>query len=149
MSMMKMMIALGAGGAAIAASVPASAQYYSRDGYARSYAANTNYAARQCSAEVQSHLYNRTSGGIIGAIIGEHRDGRVLSVTQAYARGNGMVRVSGLASSGRYAMNDYYGPNGVGDYGALGYNYSRAADLSFRCDVAPNGAVFNVSIDRR
>jgi hypothetical protein len=42
-----------------------------------------------------------------------------------------------------------YGPYGVGAYGALGYGYNNAADLSFRCDVAPNGAIYNVDINRR
>jgi hypothetical protein len=56
--------------------------------------------------------------------------------------------VRGIASSGRYAYNNY-GPYGVGAYGAMGYNYANSADLSFRCDVAPNGAVYSVSINRR
>lgn len=148
MSMMKTIIGLGTGIAAIAAVSPASAQYYSRYHYARPYAADTSFASQQCSAAVQNRLYNRTSGGIIGAIIGQRSNGQVISVTQAFARGDGSVRVRGLASSGRYAANGY-GPYGVGAYGALGYNYDQAADLSFRCDVAPNGAVFNVDINRR
>jgi hypothetical protein len=72
----------------------------------------------------------------------------VLSVTEVRIRSNGLYRVRGLASSGRYASNGY-GPYGMGAYGALGYGYNNAADLSFRCDVAPNGAVYNVSINRR
>jgi hypothetical protein len=59
-----------------------------------------------------------------------------------------MIRVRGLASSGRYASNSY-GPYGVGAYGALGYGYANAADLSFRCDVGYNGAVYDVRINRR
>jgi hypothetical protein len=118
-------------------------------GYAQPYAVNTNYAAQQCSAAVQNRLYNRSSiGGILGVILGANTTGRVVSVTQASLRSNGMVRVRGLASSGRYAYNSY-GPYGVGAYGALGYNYANAADLSFRCDVGQNGAVYNVSINRR
>ena len=148
MSLMKMIVALGTGAAAIAASTPATAQYFSRYGYSRPYGINTNVASRQCTAEVQDRLYNRTSGGIIGALIGQRSNGQVLSVTQVNPRGDGSVRVRGLATSGRYAMNDY-GRYGEGAYGALGYSYSRAADLSFRCDVAPNGAVYNVSINRR
>jgi hypothetical protein len=110
---------------------------------------NTNVAAQQCSAAVQSRLYNRTSiGGILGAVLGANATGRVLSVTQVSPRSNGMVRVRGLASSGRYASNGY-GPYGAGAYGALGYGYANAADLSFRCDVAPNGAIYSVSINRR
>ena len=151
MSMMKTVLALGTGVAAIAATAPASAQYYSRygyNGYTQRYAMNTNFASQQCTAAVQNRLYNRTAGGIIGAIIGERSNGQVLSVTQAYPRGDGSVRVRGLATSGRYAMNDY-GRYGEGAYGALGYGYNQAADLSFRCDVAGNGAVYNVSINRR
>ena len=145
--------------AAIAAATPAAAQYYGYAqprygyaqtyGYAQPYAVNTNFAARQCSAAVQSRLYNRTSiGGILGAVLGTNTQGRVLSVTQASLRSNGIVRVRGLASSGRYAYNGY-GPYGVGAYGAAGYGYASAADLSFRCDVGMNGAVYNISINRR
>ena len=105
---------------------------------------NTNVAASQCSAAVQNRLYNRTSiGGILGAVLGTNTTGRVVSVTQVSPRSNGLIRVRGLASSGRMAYNGY-GPYGVGAYGALGYSYANAADLSFRCDVAPNGAVYSV-----
>jgi hypothetical protein len=133
--------------AALTAAAPAAAQYgYGYNGYGY---ANTNVAASQCSAAVQNRLYNRTSiGGILGAVLGRSTTGRVISVTQTSPRGNGTVRVRGLASSGRYAYNGY-GAYGVGAYGAAGYGYAGAADLSFRCDVAPNGAVYNVSINRR
>lgn len=156
MSMRNKMIGLGAGFAAIAAAAPAAAQYYDY-GYARpygysqpyGYGVDTSMAASQCSAAVQNRLYNRSSiGGILGSILGTNTTGRVVSVTQVVPRGNGLIRVRGLASSGRYAYNDY-GPYGVGAYGALGYGYANAADLSFRCDVAPNGAVYSVSINRR
>jgi len=113
------------------------------------YAQNTNAAAQQCSAAVQSRLHNRSSiGGILGAVLGTNSTGRVLSVTQVSPRGNGIVRVSGLASSGRYASNGY-GPYGAGAYGAAGYGYASQADLSFRCDVGMNGAIYNVSVNRR
>jgi len=157
MSMMKKILA---GVAAIAAAAPATAQYYGNpygngNGYGQygysqyAYGVNTNVAASQCTAAVQSRLYNRTSiGGILGAVLGANTTGRVLSVTQVSPRSDGTIRVRGLASSGRYAYNDY-GPYGVGAYGAAGYGYANAADLSFRCDVAPNGAVYGVSINRR
>ena len=172
MSTMKKMLGLGVGVAAIAAAAPAAAQYYGYSqpysysqsygyaqpyGYAQQYgyaqpygyAVNTSLAQQQCTAAVQSRLYNRTSiGGILGAILGANTTGRVVGVTQVSPRSNGMVRVRGLASSGRYAYNDY-GPYGVGAYGAAGYGYANAADLSFRCDVAPNGAVYSVDINRR
>jgi hypothetical protein len=162
---MKKLLGLGAGVAAIAASTPAAAQYYSypygnysysQYGYSQPYGAqpyaygvNTNVAASQCTAAVQSRLYNRSSiGGILGVLLGANTTGRVVAVTQVHPRSDGMIRVRGLASSGRYAYNDY-GPYGVGAYGALGYGANSAADLSFRCDVAPNGQVYGVSIDRR
>jgi hypothetical protein len=162
MSMMKKILSLGTGLAAIAAAAPASAQYYGYGyaqpyryaqsyGYAQPYGyMNTSVATSQCTAAVQNRLYNRTSiGGILGVLLGANTpSGRVLSVTQVNQRSNGLLRVRGLASSGRYASNGY-GPYGVGANGALGYNYANAADLSFRCDVAPNGAVYSVSINRR
>src|SRR6059058_2994925 len=163
-------------GAAIAAAAPAAAQYYGNQysgygysqpyaqtygysqpysgyaqpyGYARTYAVNTGVAAQQCSTAVQNRLYNRSSiVGILGAVLGTNTSGRVLSVTQVVPRSDGMVRVRGLASSGRYASNGY-GPYGVGAYGAAGYGYANQADLSFRCDVGMNGAVYRVSINRR
>jgi hypothetical protein len=159
--------------AALAATAPAAAQYYSNPysssayaqpyGYAQTYgyaqpygygqsayAVNTTAAAQQCSSAVQSRLYNRSSiGGILGAVLGANTSrGRVVAVTQVSPRSNGMVRVRGLASSGRYASNGY-GAYGVGAYGAAGYGYANQADLSFRCDVGMNGAVYSVSINRR
>ena len=134
--------------AALAAAAPATAQYY---GYDNSYAygVNTSMAASQCSSAVQNRLYNRSSiGGILGIFLGRNTTGQVLSVTRVSPRSDGLITVRGLASSGRYVSNDY-GPYGVGAYGAMGYGYANAADLSFRCVVAPNGAVYNVSINRR
>lgn len=136
--------------AALAAAAPATAQYYGY-GYNNSYGygVNTSMAASQCSSAVQNRLYNRSSvGGILGIFLGGNTRGQVLSVTQVSPRNDGLVTVRGLASSGRYSANGY-GPYGVGAYGAMGYGYANAADLSFRCVVAPNGAVYNVSINRR
>ena len=154
------LLAGAAGLAAFAAAAPVNAQYYGYRGNSYdppygnaygygAYGMNTNAAAQQCSAAVQQRLYNRTSiGGILGAFLGANTTGRVVSITQVNPRPNGTVRVRGLASSGRMAYNNY-GPYGVGAYGALGYGYNNAADLSFRCDVAPNGAIYNVDINRR
>jgi hypothetical protein len=153
----KKIVGLSAGVAAIAAAAPASAQYYGYSRYGTNYGynnygygMNTNAAASQCTAAVQSRLYNRTSlGSILGSLVGvPTARGQVLSITQVTPRNNGMIRVRGLASSGRYASNGY-GPYGVGAYGALGYGYNNAADLSFRCDVGYNGAVYDVHINRR
>ena len=159
MTMMKKILGT-VGFAAIAAATPATAQYYGYSPYAYSnpygysgyaYGMSTSAAASQCTAAVQSRLYNRTSlGSILGSLVGIPTSsyGRVVGVTQAYARSDGTIRVRGIADSGRYAYNGY-GPYGVGAYGALGYGYANQGDLSFRCDVGPNGAVYNVRINRR
>jgi hypothetical protein len=156
--MIKKILGLSAGMVAITAAAPASAQYYSypaygysQYGYAQPYAygMNTGLATQQCTAAVQSRLYNRSSiGGILGVLLGANTTGSVVGVTRVSPRSDGLLTVRGLASSGRYAANGY-GPYGVGAYGALGYGYANQADLSFRCVVAPNGAVYNVSINRR
>ena len=171
MRIMKTILAGSAGLAAIAAATPAMAQYAPYNPYAQSYgyqqpyqqpygyqqqygyngyaAANTNVAAQQCSAAVQSRLGNRVSiGSILGAALGVNTSGRVVSITQVSPRNNGTVRVRGFASSGRYAQGGY-GPYGVGAYGAAGYGYANAADLSFRCDVDYRGYVRSVDIRRR
>ena len=163
MSMIKKTLGLGVGIAAIVAASPASAQYYGYRyaqpsyGYAQpygygqqyGYGMNTSVATQQCTAAVQSRLYNRSSiGGILGVLLGANTTGNVVGVTQVSPRNNGLARVRGVASSGRYASNSY-GAYGVGAYGAAGYGYANAADLNFRCDVAPNGGVYNVSITRR
>lgn len=164
MTMMKTILGT-VGFAALAAATPAAAQYYPygygySNGYAYSnpygysnyaYGMNTSVAASQCTAAVQSRLQSRTSlGSILGSLVGIPTStyGRVVSVTQVVPRSDGSVRVRGLADSGRYAYNGY-GPYGVGAYGALGYGYANQADLSFRCDVYPNGAVYNVRVNRR
>jgi hypothetical protein len=148
------MLAGTAGLAAIAAATPASAQYYPYNSYnygGYGYGAmNSNVAAQQCTAAVQNRLYNRTSlASILGSLVGIPTTsyGRVLNITRETPTRYGM-RIHGLASSGRYAYNNY-GPYGVGAYGALGYGYNSAADLSWRCDVDYNGYVRNVDINRR
>lgn len=154
---MRMFSKFIAASAALVAAAPAAGQYYGYGyqqpyGYGQAYGyggVNSNVAASQCTAAVQNRLYNRSSiGGILGVFLGQNTSGQVLSVTRISPRSDGLFTVRGLASSGRYAYNNY-GPYGVGAYGAMGYGYNNAADLSFRCVVAPNGAVYNVSINRR
>ena len=160
MRIMMKMLAGAAGLAAMAAASPVNTRcsgYSSRSDsnpYARgtqySYGVNSNAAAQQCSAAVQNRLSNRTSlGAILGSLVGVPTAsyGRVVSITQATPMRSGM-RIRGLASSGRYAYNNY-GPHGVGAYGALGYGYNASADLSWRCDVDYRGYVRNLDINRR
>jgi hypothetical protein len=175
--MMKLLMG-GAGLAALAAAAPASAQYsypYSNYGYSNygytapqssygyngygsrysgygynGYAMNTSAATQQCTAAVQSRLYNRTSlAGILGSLVGiPQNQGQVLGITQTTFNGNSIV-IRGLATSGRYSGYNSYGAYGVGAYGGLGYNTASQADLSFRCNVDPSGYVRSVHISRR
>jgi hypothetical protein len=163
MRMMTKMVAGAAGLATIAAAAPAAAQYYpgynsyspytyaqrSYNGYS-TYGVNPTAAASQCTAAVQSRLYNRTSlASILGSLVGMPTNsyGRVLNITSEQPTRSGM-RIRGYASSGRYASNAY-GPYGMGAYGALGYGYNNAADLSWKCDVDYRGYVRDVDINRR
>lgn len=139
-----------AGLAALATAAPSAAQYYGY-GYAQPYGngygyrtSATNMAVQQCSAAVQARLNNRGSSGILGAIFGLNTgfNGRVLSVSQVIPR-RSTVTVRGLATSGRYAYNQY----GYGAYGALGYGSQ--PDLSYRCSVDYRGYVRDVDINRR
>ena len=139
MTMMTRIMMSGAGFAAFAAAVPATAQYAYPYGY-NNY--GTNMAAERCAAAVQNRLSYRNTG-IFGAILGANNtNARVLSITRVTPNANS-VRVRGIASSGRVAYNPY----GVGAYGMLGSNY--AADLSFKCDVDYGGYIRDVDINRR
>ena len=140
------LLTAGAGMAALAAAAPAAAQYgYPSYGYGYGYNANvTQNAAQRCSAAVQQRLSTRVGlQGILGAVLGnQSAGGRVLSITRVNPNRR-MVRVTGLANSGRYAYNPY----GYGYYGALGAGY--AADLQFKCDVDYRGFVRDIDIERR
>ena len=150
MTMLMKILTAGAGAAAIAAAAPAAAQYgYPSYGapYGNAYGYNNNvtqYAAQRCSAAVQQRLSSRVGlQGILGAVLGnQSAGGRVLSITRVNPNRR-MVRVTGLANSGRYAYNPY----GYGMYGAAGMAYQ--PDLSFRCDVDYRGRVRDIDINRR
>jgi len=152
MTLMIKLLAGGAGFAALAAAAPAAAQYYPyNNGYgynAYGYNANaTQMAASRCTSAVQARLNNRGSTGILGSLFGlnTRTSGRVLSVTRVDPR-QSTVRVTGLASSGRMAYNNY-GPYGIGAYGSVAYAYQ--PDLTFRCSVDYRGYVRDVDIFRR
>lgn len=136
-------------------------QYASPYGYQQPYgnaygyynaAAAEQMAAQRCSAEVETRLHRGTNvGGILAQLLGARTapSGHVVSVNNV-KRTNVSMRVRGLASSGRYAYNNY-GPYGYGAYGGLGYGYanSNAADLTFKCDVDYRGRISDVDIYRR
>ena len=153
MKLMMKLLAGGAGLAAFAAAAPAAAQYYPNYGYGYGYNNYNRYnvtqaAASRCTAAVQARLNNRGRTGILGALFGinTRTSGRVLSVNRVDPNRR-TVRVTGLATSGRYANNYGYGQYGYGAYGALGYHYQ--PDLRFRCDVDYRGYVRDVDIMRR
>ena len=143
--MLTRIVAGGLGLAALAATAPATAQYYPY-GYGMS-AHATQMAAQRCAAAVQNRLSVRTNNSILGILgIGAAAQGRVLTITRAEPRRNG-IRVRGLATSNAYAA---YGPYGVGAYGGLGYGYAQpVADLTFKCDVDYRGFIRDVDINRR
>jgi hypothetical protein len=116
--MMKLLVG-GAGLAAIAAAVPAAAQITS-----------VGVASDRCVAAVQDRL-NARSGS----------NARVVAVTKVNPHRN-LTTVWGLANSGAF------GPYGVGAYGALGYDYAKPADISFKCKVDNRGFVRDIDLDR-
>src|SRR5438270_12670783 len=63
---------------------------YSGYGYTNGYAMNTSAATQQCTAAVQSRLYNRISLGVIlGSLVGiPQNQGQVLGITQTTFNGN-------------------------------------------------------------
>jgi len=164
--MRKLIVSLAAAGSVLAIATPAAAQYYPQQPYQQQYGAPygnaygyygnrgnmTQVAANQCAAAVQARLNNRVGvQGILGAVLGANTRGQVISISSAQPSSN-RIRVRGIASSGRYAYNNYnngYGAYGYGAYGATGYGYANAADLSFRCDVDYSGRVRDVDINRR
>ena len=145
MTLMIKLLAGGAGFAALASAAPAAAQYYPSYGYNTRVNA-TQMAASRCTSAVQARLNNRGSGGILGALFGLNNgfSGRVLNVSRVDPNRN-TVRVTGYATSGRYAYNRY--GYGIGAYGTLGANYT--PDLRYRCDVDYRGYVRDVDIMRR
>ena len=124
MTTMTKILAGGAGLAALASAVPATAQF--------SIPNRGQMAVDQCTAAVQNRLNLRNAYGGAG--------GRVVAVTRVNQRGS-RIQVRGLAS------RNAYGPYGVGLYGMLGA--SRAADLTFRCSVDHYGRVRDLDINRR
>jgi hypothetical protein len=156
MKILTKLLAGGAGIAALATAVPAAAQYYSPYGYnySNTYnnyygnygyaAANTQTAVNQCTAAVQSRLYNRRGlSSIVSSLFGlAGTSPRVLSVTSVDPNRT-TIRVRGTATSGRYTSNPY----GYGYYGAVAAGY--VPDLQYRCDVDYRGYVRDVDINRR
>ena len=93
------------------------------------YGANTGIAQQQCTAAVQSRLYNRSSvGGSLASSCANRLP--VPAVTQISPRSNGMFpHPPAWRASRRYASNGD-GPDGVGGYQPP-LRLCHAADLNF------------------
>lgn len=127
MTIMTKILATGtglAGLAALASAAPATAQYRYGYGYA-----GAHFAAQRCAAAVD-----------------RRRNIEVVAVTRVDPRRN-FVRVRGIATDVR--LSSFYGPYGIGAYGALGYRYRNRADVAFSCDVDYRGRIRDIDINRR
>ena len=125
---MKAITKLLAGGAAFAALVsaaPAAAQFYPGYGYGRApmggygygYGANSQMLVNQCAAAVQQRLSRGYGYGIGG--------GRVLGISRIEPRGDGGLRIRGVASSG----------------------FGGRPDLTFSCKTDYRGFIRDVDVD--
>ena len=161
MRMIKTMLAGAAGVAALAAAAPASAQYYQSYGYSQPYAlraaygysaygVNTAMAQQQCTAAVQSRLYNRTSmGSILGGLVGiPQNQGRVVGITSIHRV---VMARSGCAASPAVAAMPIIATAPT----ASVLTVRLATIMPLRptcrssCDVDARGYVRNVNINRR
>jgi hypothetical protein len=119
---------------------------------------NERAAVGQCAAAAEQRLnyrgqsgygYNGYQGGYPNQGYNNgYGQARVLGITNVERRGNGKLRVTGVASSGQgyaYGNQGYYGNNGYqGGYGA-----NAQADLRFTCKVDYSGRVTEVKINRQ
>lgn len=137
MAFMKV-LAGGAAIAALASAAPATAQYYPGYGYGYGgnvvgqvlndvlgggygYQANSQVAVNQCAAAVQARL----SGNGYGYGYG-YGGGRVLGISRVEPRGDGGLRIRGVATSG----------------------YGGQPDLTFSCKTDYRGFIRDVDVDR-
>ena len=104
------------------------------------YNVNDRTAVSQCASAAMTQAAAQYGGGYNNRGYGNAYNAaggmRVTSITDVQRRNNGL-RVTGLMSSG-YGGNHAYQNNG---YQNRGYG-----DVSFRCNVAYNGAVTNIRI---
>jgi hypothetical protein len=137
------LLAGGAALAALATAAPAAAQYYPGYGYGYGgnpvgqvlsqvfgggygYGVNSQVVVNQCVGAVQARLVRHEYGGYgYGAYgYGGYGGARVLGISRVEPRGDGGVRVRGVATAG-----------------------SGAADLTFSCKTDYRGFIRDVDID--
>jgi hypothetical protein len=137
------LLAGGAAIAALASAAPAAAQYYPGYGYpgygspyggnvvgqvlnnvlGGGYGANSQVLVNQCAAAVQARL-SRTYA--YGSPYGYGGGARVLGISRVEPRGDGGLRIRGVATSG----------------------YSGRPDLTFSCKTDYRGFIRDVDVDR-
>ena len=108
---------------------------------------------QQCAVAAEQRLngqYRRNGYGQQGYGYANQSGARVVGITSVERRSNGGLRVRGLATSGAYAQQGYYGQQGYGQqgYGQQRYAANGQADLSFNCNVNRRGQISNVTIAR-
>ena len=130
MTKVKIMLAGGAGLAAITGAAPASAQYNPDS----TVGAQAQLAAQQCSAAIETKLKANDYGAVSAP-----GTARVLTVTRADAEKR-FVRVRGTATSGV--------PSLVGTVGTLAAAQAPTADLTFKCRIDYRGRILGLDIDR-
>lgn len=125
------LLAGGAAIAALASAAPAAAQYYPGygNGYGgNGYGANSQALVNQCAAAVQGRLSRNNYGGYgYGGGYGGYGGARVLGISRIEPRGDGGLRIRGVATSG--------------------FNGGRP-DLTFSCKTDYRGFIRDVDIDR-
>jgi hypothetical protein len=108
------------------------------------YNVSDRQAVRQCASAAMTQAGQRYAGG------GYNRGAmRVTQIGEVQRRGNGL-RVSGMMSSASaYGANGYGGNGYANGYQNRGYGQGYGGgSVSFRCDVAYNGAVTGIRIGR-
>ena len=108
------------------------------------YTVTDRQAVSQCASAAMTQAYAQYGNGYNRGYANNGYNGyngamRVTSINEVQRRNNGL-RVSGVMSSG-------YGGQRSSQYGYQN-GYTPAASVSFRCNVAYNGAVTNVRIGR-
>lgn len=119
---------------------------------------------QQCAAAAEQRLnatyrgqgygaYNGNAYGQQGYGYQNQSGARVLGITSVEQRGNGGLRVRGVATSGAYGQQAYdqqgYGQQGYGQQGYYGQQSANAqADLSFTCRVNSRGQITDVNLAR-
>jgi hypothetical protein len=128
MTVITKLIAGGAAVAALASAAPAAAQYNPGYGYpygggpvGGGYGANSQVLVNQCAAAVQQRL-NRNSG--YGSPYGYGGGARVLGISRIEPRGDGGLRIRGVATS-----------------------YGGRPNLTFSCKTDYRGFIRDVDID--